>query len=514
MSPRPKNPTPNPIPGRRALIRIAALVIVPLLSLAQARTGDLKTITILQTTDIHCQLDDHEGGWSRLATLIKNERGNAGADATVLIDCGDSVQGTFVSSATRGAIAIDALNALDYDVWIPGNHEFDYGMKSLLGFLERVQCPILAANLSFPNSEKHLKPWTLISRNGVKIAVIGLTLPFLKNWLWGGQFDDVRIDDVESALDEVIADVMKAQPHMIIVAAHHGLFPHGASQRNSFRKIARKYPQIDLILGGHTHQEVPGVQIGPNTWYAEAGCRGQNLLVVKAQIDPNQRDAAAISSKLVRATRDVPRDQDFLRQMKPELDKARRVADTVVGRTETPLASMNGECLDHPLNDLFCAAIAENAKTDAAFHSSVRRNTRAEDTLTNRDLFSMIPYENTIGVLFLSASDIKRIASEQDAEQDPWRRNTSWGIQIPRDADGSVDDGPVLKANGEAMNQDERITVAFGNFSLAGSGGRHPVLAELARSPQCHPRDTKILVRDALRKYIKKHSPLENSHGR
>ncbi|NLZ59957.1 MAG: hypothetical protein GX901_04770, partial [Lentisphaerae bacterium] len=90
--------------------------------------AEQRQLYFLQTTDIHSVLVDEGpayGSLLRLATLIKEQRSSLGAQRCLLIDCGDSIQGTLIGALSRGEAGMAALRALRYDVWVPGNHEFD-----------------------------------------------------------------------------------------------------------------------------------------------------------------------------------------------------------------------------------------------------------------------------------------------------------------------------------------------------------------------------------------------------
>ena len=140
------------------------------------------TLTIIQTTDIHANLN-----FARLATHIARER-SANRDI-LLIDCGDLTRGTFAATVDDGAAEVATLNALHYDVWIPGNHEFRAGQTHLRRVLEHFRSgDVLAANLSFneaPAPRRKILPWKIYKRSGLRVAVIGLISPDRERWYGG-----------------------------------------------------------------------------------------------------------------------------------------------------------------------------------------------------------------------------------------------------------------------------------------------------------------------------------------
>ena len=107
-------------------------------------------VRILQTTDIHSFIEEGDnegsGGWLRVATLIKKHRREIGREHIILIDCGDTVQGSISGVVTKGEAAVDLLNHLKYDFWILGNHELDFGIPQLSRLVAKSKVPILNGN--------------------------------------------------------------------------------------------------------------------------------------------------------------------------------------------------------------------------------------------------------------------------------------------------------------------------------------------------------------------------------
>ena len=111
-------------------------------------------ITILDTTDLHGHIlpasDGESGGLARCATVIRQVR--ASEKNVLLVDAGDTIQGTAVSWLTGGQVMMKTMNALRYDAWVLGNHEFDWGFGKLTGCVGRAAMPVLAANFTVASS--------------------------------------------------------------------------------------------------------------------------------------------------------------------------------------------------------------------------------------------------------------------------------------------------------------------------------------------------------------------------
>ncbi len=161
---------------------------------------DMACISILHTTDLHGHIlptSDYDGttnlgGLARCVTQIQRWRRQN--PNSILIDVGDVYQGTDVSLRNKGGLMIDLFNHLNYDAWVIGNHEFDWGIEPFHDALQKSAMPVLAANLLFEGTSagefqdgKHpmanVQPMIVKEILGIKVAIIGITTPGMSFWL-------------------------------------------------------------------------------------------------------------------------------------------------------------------------------------------------------------------------------------------------------------------------------------------------------------------------------------------
>lgn len=184
-------------------------------------------LTVIQTTDIHAQTDGRRTpGIARLASVIKAERTAAGGrDHVLLIDCGDLFQGSYQATLDHGGSLVHYLNLLSYDAFIPGNHDFDFGTSELVKHLNGIQAAVLALNLNLKGTPPgRILKWKMFEKNTLKIAVAGMTSPYLFSWLSGIQTAGLELTDYQEALAEIIPEIMEAKPDIVILAMHSGEF--------------------------------------------------------------------------------------------------------------------------------------------------------------------------------------------------------------------------------------------------------------------------------------------------
>jgi 2',3'-cyclic-nucleotide 2'-phosphodiesterase (5'-nucleotidase family) len=209
-----------------------------------ADEGDTVTISILHTTDLHGHIlptvdySDHPdlGGLARCATQIRQWRRANGN--SILLDIGDVYQGTELGLRTRGATMIRCLNALAYDAWVVGNHEFDWGLEAFTDCVDLSSMPVLSGNAMIAGTPvgtpvgkfgesggplAKLRPWLLKEVAGFRLAIISLTTPALSTWLPPEKLRGFEVLDPVEALRALLPEVVAHRPDAILVAGHMGL---------------------------------------------------------------------------------------------------------------------------------------------------------------------------------------------------------------------------------------------------------------------------------------------------
>ena len=156
---------------------LACLLMLAMLlsgaALAEEATPALtQDVVVLFTSDVHCGIDQG-WGYAGLAAM----RDSLKADNHVLlVDDGDAIQGETIGTLTKGSAIIELMNIIGYDVAIPGNHEFDYGMENFLTLTKQANFPYISANFTYQD-ELVFAPYLIKEFDGVKIAFVGITTP-------------------------------------------------------------------------------------------------------------------------------------------------------------------------------------------------------------------------------------------------------------------------------------------------------------------------------------------------
>jgi 2',3'-cyclic-nucleotide 2'-phosphodiesterase (5'-nucleotidase family) len=296
-------------------------------------------------------------------------------------------------------------------------------------------------------------------------------------------------------IETIMPRLMAKKPDMIILALHQGYIESDPRGVNEVAAIARGFPQIDLILCGHTHREIPGRRIG-RSWVVQAGQHAQYLAKVTARIDTDRHRVTAIESELIPAAGES-RDPEALTAVQAAVDAAAEYRRRKVCAVTNKISSGGMPGVDCHMSEVIARAIAWKTGAEVVFHGKLSTTSwPAGSDLTEGLLFDAVPYANGIGVADLTRDEIAEILEEQLQTRTRRAYNGLWGVQARADKKtGRVIDLKVPPG--------KRLTVAFNRYAIAGGGGRFPRLREILRRPGSRLRDAGVNSRDVLREYVR-----------
>lgn len=427
-------------------------------------------LEILCTADLHGRLEKMPSLGSVLRT--------GGAEA-LRIDCGDTVQGSSISRHSNGKGMIALLNLFGYDVWVPGNHDFEFGRDNLLGLVRSFQGAVLAADWKEPAAGK----WKLFERNGVRCAVIGMTDPKMAQRVLPGSGLEFR--GAYSALSAIMPEVRAARPDVVVLAWHNGLY----SSVGALSAFLRDFPEIDLVLGAHSHEEHPGERAG-RAWYVQAGSHAAAVARIRVEVDDETRKIRRIRSELLRP---VPEkvDSEAVRLLEPYRAAWRAEALRPFVRLSRPLRQPKEREYDFAFGKTGCEALRRATGAEAAFFAVRSGDGSIGPEVTRDALFRLIPYENRVCTIELSGKELHRFAEEQFALAKRWKR-------IPRFIGVTVSVSRAGKVTG--VKAPERLTLALSDYALVSSRVLKPLLTEPGRKWKLFPfTEREALERELLR---------------
>lgn len=240
------------------LLTVFGMFVMPLFGW----TAD-KDIIILHTNDIHCGIEDNLG-FARLSQYKKDLQKHS---YVALVDAGDAIQGAPLGKLSEGSAVISIMNQVGYDFAIPGNHEFDYGMKRFLQLAPTMKCGYYSANIIDLRSRKNLLPaYKIMDFGGTKIAFIGATTPetlttstptFFQNeegrYVYGF-CEDKSGKKLYKQIQKNIDAVKKAGAEYVFLVGHLGI--DGSPKHWSSVAVAANTKGLTAVIDGHSHERI------------------------------------------------------------------------------------------------------------------------------------------------------------------------------------------------------------------------------------------------------------------
>ncbi len=300
------------------------------------------------------------GGLDRMATLVKAIRAER-PNNTLLLDGGDTWQGSYTALKTKGEDMVDVMNALGVDA-MTAHWEFTYGTERVQELKDKLKFPFLAGNVVDTDWEETVFESTrTFERSGVKIAVIGQAFPYtpvanprymIPKWSFG-----IRDALVQKRVD----DARAAGAELIVFLSHNGF--------DVDRKLAGEISGIDVILTGHTHDALPAVEKVGNTLLVASGSHGKFL--ARLDLDVKNKKVADYRFRLIPIFADA---------IKPDAEMAALIGkiraphakelDRVLGKTDSLLYRRGN--FHGTFDDLICQALLEERDAEIALSPGFR----------------------------------------------------------------------------------------------------------------------------------------------
>jgi 5'-nucleotidase / UDP-sugar diphosphatase len=516
--------------SRREFLKLAGQVglvsaVPTLASAAAALNPDTVCISILHTTDLHGHIlptfdydgNRDRGGLARCATQIRRwQRENPNS---ILIDVGDVYQGTDVSLRNKGALMIDLLNHLEYDAWVVGNHEFDWGMECFERALQQSNMPVLAANVlmegkpEFPDA-KHpfakIQPFILMEIAGIKIAIIGITTPGMSFWLWPEFTRGLDFRHPVEPVRRAIASAKSRGADAIVLTGHMGLKTRtgGDDFANTVMALTSEFSEVAVFIAGHTHQDIPS-RLTNGVLFTQADHFGIHAGRVDLLFDRNSKKLLRRDAMCELMDNRFGLDQMVLSRAKSQLAESGAATSEPIGELAETLRGRSRPGRPSDIERLIGAAIMEkllerNVPVDGVMHGTFdNKADLIAGPKTVNDVWKIIPYENYIVTAQLSPEEIKTAMEDVFASHE--KRNLL-GFDVK--TEGRGDDCKIVSltpANGEPLDRNKRYVIAFNSFD-ARSGGHHFMkLRAFLERPEAkcilHP----VQTRDALIGYFQCH---------
>ncbi|MDH2998352.1 bifunctional metallophosphatase/5'-nucleotidase [Pasteurellaceae bacterium LFhippo2] len=323
---------------------ISTIFMLSAVSVAVAKEVNIK---FLGTSDVHgrmvpwsygADVEDKSGSYAQIATYVNEVRKNN--KNVLLVDIGDAIQDNQVEVFAKtpehykNNPVPKVLNAMGYDIFILGNHEFNFGMPALDAILKDINAKVLTANFYHKDGRRYVEPTTIIEREGVKLGIIGLTTPmsaiFEKDT---GHLNEMKFTSPIEEAKKQIADLKAKGVDAVVVLAHMGIENENNIADTGVADLVNAVDGIDVIIAGHMHKNVSSETI-KDTVITEPHRYGTVVSEVDLTFDINDKKEVKLISK---AAKTVPvnkldADPEIVKVYQPYHDELRRLNNVEIGQ--------------------------------------------------------------------------------------------------------------------------------------------------------------------------------------
>ncbi len=416
------------------LIKRFILVYLLVFGILTAQAQQEVTIKILETSDVHGAIYPYDfirnvpadGSLARVYTYIKQERSNP-HQQVVLLDNGDILQGqptvyysNFIDS-TNANIVSQVLNYMGYDAATVGNHDIEAGPAVYRKVEQELKFPWMAANaISTVTGKPAFKPYHVLERNGVRIAVLGLITPGIPKWLPKILWPDMQFTDmVESARYWVEYIQKEEKPHVIVGLFHSGYDSSyggaGAKEylnENASLLVARQVPGFDVILIGHDHKRYASKVAnskGDSVLVLDPGASARLLSEATITLTLNEHgmvESKMVDGRLVEMKNFEP-DTAFMEHFAEFYNKVAHFVNRPIGRFTKPISSANAYFGPTEFMDFIHDVQLHISGADVSFAAPLSFVSSIDSgEITVSDMFKLYRFENFLYTMKLTGKEI------------------------------------------------------------------------------------------------------------
>lgn len=439
-------------------------------------------LTIVHVSDLdRMETRDGRGGLAKLAAVVAQLK--ADKEIVLVTHGGDALSPSLMSSFDRGRHMVELLNSLPLDLFVLGNHEFDFGPEVLQERLQEASFRVLAANLQTDDGEQFpgVKDRLLLEFGDWKIGVFGLLTP---DTLWSSNPGPVTILP-ELEIAPLAARALRNEGADFVLALAH-------SDRATDLELLDQ-GAADLILGGHDHLlHLVNVSGGPAL--LEAGAQAEHIAVIDLRLEAREEEGTAWSASFnLIDSRQIEPDASVLDRIEGFLAQVEEELGQVLAVTQTQLDSRRGPSRSRETAFANLVADALRAATDADIAIQNGGGLRGEkiypagSVITLGDVMSELPFLNQVVVLEVSGHTLREVLEEglsrapEPSGSFPQVSGMKLRYDIRRPAGQRLVE---LLIGGEPLEEDRRYRLAVNGF-MAGGGGGYDMLREAKRLP--HP---------------------------
>ena len=472
------------------------LIVSALLSLCLSPAWSL-TISVYHTSDVHGWYSARPAAWDKenstraiggfpaLAALVKADK-----NPHILLDSGDTSQGTPEGNLTKGMATVTLMNQLGYSAAAVGNHDYDYTESNLRKMAAASSFTWLGGNIRVRETgapADYVKPYIIIEKAGKRIAVIGLAGRHTATTTLPANVKHLEFRDEAEEASRWTAEVKKLNPDAIIILAHLGLdadfsgqkvdvstwtFPGGRSGYGTLRIARAAAP--DILLGGHNHT---GLAQGyydkeSGTLLAESYWQLTSVSKISLEFDDRTGKLKNAKDELIPLWTDItgedPAVKETIKGFTAGVDKE---MGKVISESSVDLGA-SPEGLDSDIGNWFTDAMRRQSGVDVAFQNTAGiRSVMWKGPIKLRDIFQVMPFENTLVKLPMTGSQIRNLMADNLRGGRSKLQVSGIKVTFRNTPEGPKD--ITIEKDGKPVQPGDILSVGTNNYlTTGGTGGK------------------------------------------
>lgn len=503
-------------------LMIASMLLVPDVAMGQQRTVQIK---VIETSDVHGHFFPYDfingreldGTLARANTYIERQR-QAYGDHLLLIDNGDILQGQPCAYWSNYVVpdeenlAASVVNYMRYDAEAVGNHDVETGHAVYDKWIREVQCPMLGANIVDRQSQlPYVHPYTIIRRDGVKIAILGLLSPAIPAWLNEQLWQGLEFQEMVTCARRWVRHIRQVeQPDLIFGLFHSGLdggltLDNGIEE-DAVKLVAQEVDGFDVIFFGHDHQ-VHNVMLkspsGRDVLCIDPSCFVRNVAeaVITLTYEGDTLVGKDIHGEIVDVRHEAV-DSQMVAHFQPQIDRIKAYVGRRIGTFGTSASTRDSYFGNSAFNDFIHQLQLQLTGADISLTAPLSFDAKIDaGPVTVADMFKLYRYENQLCVVRMTGRELRGhlemsydlwvntmnspsdhlLLLNADSRGDQQRmgfKNFSFNFDSAAGIDYEVDvtkpDGQKVNilrmSNGEPFEEDRMYRVVMNSYRANGGG--------------------------------------------
>jgi 2',3'-cyclic-nucleotide 2'-phosphodiesterase/3'-nucleotidase len=409
--------------------KFSLFIIIVVIILVQSCRS--RSISILETTDVHgvilpfdfVEKRPLDASLASAATYIRQLRDKN--TNILLIDNGDNLQGqpeeyyyNFIDTVSPHFNA-EVMNYMGYEAGTVGNHDIEAGHPVYDRLKKNYKFPLLAANaVDIKTEQPYFKPYTIIKKKGLKIAVFGMVTPAIPTWLPPELYSGMEFRDMLKTAKKWMPEILSQKPDLVV-----GLFHSGWSRsfnresadtlsENGSADVAYFVPGFDVIFNGHDHSTVNEKVVnlsGDTVLILDGGSRAEEI--AQADIVFGTKNKVGKRSRIMTGSivrlKDFAPDKEFIKQFAPQDSVIRNYVDKIIGESTATVSSRDSYFGSSGFIDMIHSIQLEITGADISFAAPLSFDVSiSKGPVTVGDMFKLYRYENLLYTMRMSGAEV------------------------------------------------------------------------------------------------------------